>query len=213
MHKILEQLHSRGYAQIDETDPRKSTIDLANELAAITGTTASAAAGRLVASPVGVKPKNTYGGNYGYGPLPLHTDLAHWFRPPRYVLLRCIISAESVRTHIVHRNLLEDWIPKSLLEDAIFSPRRRLDGKLFLLRMFDERLIRWDQLFIKPQNRAAREVADRMQVISEKLPVSDVIFDRPGKTLIFDNWNILHGRSSVPSHEISRELDRVYFEE
>lgn len=213
MQPVVEELQSNGYAQVDLADLDMSAIEFAKELAGMTGKKVSDAADRLIASPIGVKPKNTYGGNYGYGPLPLHTDLAHWYRPPRYVILSCIVPAESVRTYVLHRRAFKEWIPESALDDALFSPRRRLDGKLFLLRMCDENLVRWDQLFLKPQNRAARDVVSRMREISFDSHASDVIFDRHGKTLIVDNWNVLHGRSSVPSHAIAREIERIYLEE
>jgi L-asparagine oxygenase len=38
---------------------------------------------------------NTYSGNFGIGDFPLHTDLAHWAMPPRYVVLRCISGSNS----------------------------------------------------------------------------------------------------------------------
>ena len=35
---------------------------------------------------------NTYSGNFGIHAFPLHTDLAHWFLPPRYLALRCVVG-------------------------------------------------------------------------------------------------------------------------
>lgn len=166
----------------------------------------------LVASPKDSKPLNTYGGNYGYGQLPLHTDLAHWYRPPRYVLLRCISGTSSVATHLLGRRQLEGWIPQSLMKRALFSPRRRIDGKLFLLRMIESQLLRWDQLFLKPQNAAAREVVERMQEIASAIPVTSVTLARAGQTLLIDNWAVLHGRSAIPPSETKRKLDRIYLE-
>src|SRR5881396_827254 len=38
---------------------------------------------------------NQYSGRYGLGEFPLHTDLAHWARPPRYFLLRCRVGSRA----------------------------------------------------------------------------------------------------------------------
>src|SRR2546423_858394 len=39
--------------------------------------------------PQAEAPRNQYSGTFGLGEFPLHTDLAHWSRPPRYLMLRC----------------------------------------------------------------------------------------------------------------------------
>src|ERR1035437_5471538 len=44
---------------------------------------------------------NTYSGNFGTGEFPLHTDLAHWVIPPRYIALRCISGTASVGTMLL----------------------------------------------------------------------------------------------------------------
>lgn len=212
MSSLLERLQFNGYAEIADTDSSISTSEIARKLAIPIGAIVSEVVEQLDASPTGSKPLNTYGGNYGLGRLPLHTDLAHWHRPPRYVLLRCQTGTPSVATHLLHRRQLEEWIPKSMMQRALFSPRRRLDGKMFLLRMLSGDLIRWDQLFLKPQNAAAHEVASRMQEIELELPIVKVLLSSAGQALLIDNWLVLHGRSSVPATESNRKLDRVYLE-
>jgi hypothetical protein len=212
MLSLVRKLHSDGYVEIAETNPSVSTLQFARELSAAIGTVASESVESIVASPEGVKPPNTYGGNYGYGQLPLHTDLAHWYLPPRYVLLRCISGTQSVKTHLFNRRQLEKWIPTSLMQRALFSPRRRLEGKVFLLRMFTDELFRWDQLFLRPQNAAAREAVEQMQEVASKLPTINVALSQAGQTLLIDNWNVLHGRSAVPPTESNRKLDRIYLE-
>ncbi len=212
MLSLASILHSNGYAEIAETDPDVSTVELAREISASIGTVVSESVENLVASPTAVKPSNTYGGNYGYGQLPLHTDLAHWYRPPRYVLLRCITGTQSVATHLFHRRQLEKWIPTSIMRRALFSPRRRIDGKVFLLHMLTDDLFRWDQLFLKPQNAAAHASVARMQEAAAELPTADVVLSKTGQSLLIDNWNVMHGRSAVPTIERYRKLDRIYLE-
>ena len=212
MPSISDRLNSEGYVEISNSDPAVSTEQFARRICDTIGGVVFEAAENLVASHKGSKPLNTYGGNYGYGQLPLHTDLAHWYRPPRYLILRCILGTPSVTTHIFSRRQLEGWIPASLMKRALFSPRRRLDGKLFLLRMIEDELLRWDQLFLKPQNMAARKVMDRMQEITSDLPMTTVTLAKAGQTLLIDNWTVLHGRSAIPLTETERKLERIYLE-
>lgn len=49
---------------------------------------------------------NTYSGNFGVGEFPMHTDLAHWAIPPRYLVLRCIQGASEVSTGLIDGNVL-----------------------------------------------------------------------------------------------------------
>lgn len=212
MHPLSHMLRTVGYVEIAESDPAVATAQFAQEVGESIGAVVTTPAEVLVASQEGVKPPNTYGGNYGFGQLPLHTDLAHWYRPPRYVLLRCISGSPSVATHLLSRQNLERWIPTSIMRRALFSPRRRLDGKLFLLRMLEGELLRWDQLFLKPQNAAARMVAERMKEFASEFPVKSVALSQPGHTLLIDNWAVLHGRGPIPQGEAGRKLDRIYLE-
>ena len=212
MPSLLNRLHSNGYIEITDTDPDAPTLEIARKLSGAIGAAVSGAVENLVASPSSLKPSNTYGGNYGCGELPLHTDLAHWYRPPRYVLLRCLTGTKSVATYLINHRQLEQWIPRSIMQRALFSPRRRLEGKVFLLRMLTDGLFRWDQLFLKPQNAAAHEATARMREIGPELPLKNVVLARTGQTLLIDNWQALHGRSAVPPTESNRKLDRVYLE-
>lgn len=78
--------------------------------------------------------------------------------------------------------------------------------------MIDGDLLRWDQLFLKPQNAAARAVAERMQELAPELPVTSVTLTKPGQVLLVDNWAALHGRGPVPQGEADRRLERIYME-
>lgn len=212
VQSIRSELQSAGYVDIGHTDPAVSTFEVARKVAAEIGAVVSEPTERLNANAAGSKPLNTYGGNYGCGELPLHTDLAHWYRPPRYVLLRCIVGTASVSTRLLNHRKLERRISPATMRRALFSPRRRLDGKIYLLRMLTEELFRWDQLFLKAQNAAAREVNQLMHELASDLPVSDVLLLSAGHTLLIDNWQSLHGRSAVPTGDTGRTVDRVYLE-
>ncbi len=165
-------------------------------------------------------PTNLYSGNYGLQEFPLHTDLAHWYIPPRYLILRCVIPAPDVLTALVDFSTALAGIPENTIRRAQLLPRRKLDGKRHLLRLLQnvdgKHLLRWDSLFVVPANREAKEVSDHVINLPINLRVKPQImkmaFTYPGDTIIVDNWRMLHGRSSVPSSSVDRLIERVYLE-
>jgi L-asparagine oxygenase len=167
----------------------------------------------LSANPIGSKPLNTYGGNYGFGPLPLHTDLAHWHQPPRYLMLRCLVGDAAVKTQLVHRADALRGLPESTVARALFRPRRRLDGRMYLVRLRQGEIFRWDQLFLTPDNAEARAVREALTECDVERHAHIVSLDTPGRTLVVDNWNMMHGRSAVPCSGSNRRIERAYFAE
>lgn len=212
MQTLHHRLRENGFAVSDWTEPGARSIDVAHGIAEEIGAVVAGTVHHLGVTEAGAKPLNTYGGNYGSAELPLHSDLAHWYRPPRYVMLRCIEGAAGVSTRLIGVPALEQVFPKSLMRRALFSPRRRLEGKMYLLRMLTGEMLRWDQLFLKPQNREARVVVGLMQENESRLPITEIRLARPGSTLIIDNWRALHGRSHVPERDAGRKIDRIYLE-
>jgi L-asparagine oxygenase len=164
----------------------------------------------LAAHPTNAKPPNTYAGNYGLGQLPFHTDLAHWHVPPRYLMLRCAIGDPVVVTQIVHHHEVLLELSGTVVDRALFRPRRRLGGRLFLMRLRHSGIFRWDQLFLTPDNDEARQV--REVLVNQPMPRNAIAItlDKPGRTILIDNWTTLHGRSTVDSSS-NRRIERAYF--
>lgn len=73
--------------------------------------------------------KNQYSGHFGLGNFPLHTDLAHWFRPPRYILLRCIVGSLSVVTTLLPNMTVRRRLGDSIMSKAVVKPRKNKLGK------------------------------------------------------------------------------------
>lgn len=212
MSPIRYELKNFGYADLGVTDPTESTREVAEAVAMALGASLTASIENLKVTPHGIKPLNTYGGNYGYGELPLHSDLAHWYRPPRYLLLRCITGSPHVSTRLLDRCDLEKIISPDLMCRALFSPRRKLDGKMYLLRMLTRDLLRWDSLFLSPKNESAREMERLMSDLSSAPQVTDIFLSEPGRTVLLDNWRMLHGRSAVHASSKNRLIDRAYLD-
>lgn len=209
---LANQLSERGYVDLGQIDVGVSTLELAAELANVIGTRVCASLDTLTTSAPGTKPLNTYGGNYALSRLPLHTDLAHWAVPPRYLILRCLVGSPYVVTHVLHQREILRSMPVGLIDRALLRPRRRLDGRMFLLRMRHGSIFRWDSLFLEPDNAEARLIRELMAEEPSRFVPDEVAMDQPGRAILIDNWGALHGRSAVPLSAVSRRLERVYLE-
>ena len=163
--------------------------------------------------------KNQYSGNYGLNEFPLHTDLAHWAIPPRYLMLRCQKSSWTVATRLLASSTLASMLDTTILRQALVRPRRPgRNGILCLLPLtfYAEGIsgIRWDPLFLIPMNEAAGRVAKTMLTHDwQQSKLISLTLAEPGDTLILDNWRILHGRSKISRTEIDRRLERIYLSE
>jgi len=162
---------------------------------------------------------NRYSGTYGLADFPLHTDLAHWARPPRYLILRCRSGAASVATNLLPSSALISRLGTTTVRRAVARPRRLSGiGKQCLLPlMFSANGacgLRWDPLFLIPMNSAAQQVAEFMSANAwEQANLVTITLACPGDTLIVDNWQFLHGRSAVPPDGAGRRIERVYLSE
>lgn len=157
--------------------------------------------------------ENTYSGNFGLDEFPFHTDLAHWYVPPRYLFLRCAIPAPDVETKLIDsRDICVD-IEASVLSRSHFKPRKRLDRAANLLKVKQGEIFRWDSIFIEPANSNAEELKLKMQRAISSAKYVSLKLDTNGQCLLIDNWRMLHCRSAVSTKSIDRKIERVYFDE
>ena len=209
---LNHELKENGFVLFG-SDKNQSSICVANSIGKVFRVESMPLVQTLTPREMKNEKKSTYSGNFGKEMFPFHTDLAHWYRPPRYLMLRCIVPAKEVYTGILHGNsIFKDESPVEL-KKALFKPRRRLDNKSYFLRLFQEKMIRWDTLFIRPANSMAEKVQER---ILEKLADTEfkkVFFELPGETILLDNWKVLHCRSQVPLSAHNRKIERIYLEE
>ena len=163
--------------------------------------------------------ENQYSGSYGMGEFPLHTDLAHWARPPRYMVLRWMKGVADVATMLLPSSAVTRQLGSNALKRALARPRRAIPNRrqCLLPLSFSEghaQGFRWDPLFLIPMNGAAQQVEEIMS--ANAWSQADLIVLKlvnPGDTLILDNWRFLHGRSKVSPSEVGRRLERVYLSE
>lgn len=159
---------------------------------------------------------NTYSGIYGLGEFPLHTDMAHWHLPPRYLLLRSIRGYSTVKTVLLDGRTLIATVGRTCLARAIVRPRRPHNGKLPLLPLYREQndngvsLLRWDEQFIVPASSAGIAGVTRLRDAIASASKVSVALAGPGDTLVIDNWRMLHGRSTVAEECSDRVIERAY---
>jgi L-asparagine oxygenase len=167
----------------------------------------------LVPHRADVARPNVYSQRFGLASFPIHTDLAHWARPPRYFLLRCKSMGSDVKTNLLAADHVLALASRQVAERAVFRARSSamLCPLPFLLRDKEIRGARWDPIFILPLNIPAHELAERISSRNwnNDSMVSHVLSE-PGDTLLVDNWRFLHGRGPVAETQTHRTLERVY---
>jgi L-asparagine oxygenase len=159
---------------------------------------------------------NQYSAAFGLSEFPLHTDLAQWYRPPRYLLLRCVSGGAGVATRVLPVSSLADVIPVGVLRRAVVRPRRVRPGHASVLLPLvfhswkDGFALRWDSMFVVPMNDAGRRVAEAMATTGWDAQITSHYLTNPDDTLILDNWRCLHGRGEVGVAGMTRRLERAY---
>lgn len=159
--------------------------------------------------------KNTYSSIFGLGEFPYHTDLAHSLLPPKYLLLRCVKGAESVKTKMLKSKKIFENYDYTKLKKCIFKPRDKLITRtlLPLPLIFDDEFIRWDSVFLLPANKNAENFQNWMSENKWNDLEDSYSLSSLGDTLIINNWMNLHSRSLVPEKDRSRIVERIYLSE
>ena len=222
---IAVQLHKEGYVLLHKWRRDEATIAIGRSLGSVVDISALYSLG-YIPNVQTLRPnrkndhsKNHYSGTYGLDEFPLHTDLAHWARPPRYLILRCQEGSRVVTTSLLSNSTLVSVLGAAILRRALARPRRITPEGIFcaLPLLFYVKGIpgfRWDPLFLVPMNEATERVAELMKDHAwSESEILSLQLAEPGDTLILDNWRFLHGRSKVPHKDVSRKLERLYLSE
>ena len=210
------RLHN-GYEFIEQFEPNKSTEAIAAEIGHVLHIENIPLVQLLKPLESKKSTKNLYSGNFGLDSFPLHTDLAHWFVPPRYILLRCIEGAENVFTSVLAIDNLLENLNKTTISKAMFKPRKKIKGKFSLLkfrqRYGSDSIYRWDSIFLMASNYEAQEIKLHLQKVNKKQRFHKLYFQNKGDTLLIDNWATFHGRGPITIGAQNRKIERVYLSE
>src|SRR5919202_3198094 len=152
---ITDAVNDQGFVFIRRYLPKEPSLSAMSRLGTLVQVQGLAEIQELKPRLQADASPNIYSGNYGYGRFPLHTDLAHWCIPPRYLVLRCVTGTEDVATHLLDGNEVIAAIGETQLWRALVQPRRPVGSNRPLLRLYDQRdqdtpFLRWDKLFISP---------------------------------------------------------------
>ncbi len=88
--QLATEVNTKGFAFLPSHEPDQSSEDVMTRFGAIEKLAGLNEIQELTPRNVADSPPNIYSGSFGYGEFPFHTDLAHWFLPPHYLVLRCI---------------------------------------------------------------------------------------------------------------------------
>ena len=210
-----EQVATYGYALIERCRPDLDSVTIARAL----GGPRIPWDGGLVQTltPRINAPPNTYSGIYGLSSFPYHTDLAHWRRPPRYLLLRCLKGFHDVPTLLVDGHSILNAVTTDLLTRAIVKPRRPQHGAIPLMRLCEQvedgHRFRWDEVFLKPASRTGHVGHEKVSKFLSDVTPRLISLSSQGDTLLLDNWRMLHARSPVAAGCQGRMIERIYLED
>jgi len=162
MNDLAAELRETGWTRVEATNADEPTLEIARRLGSISAISGIAQVQELIPRSLDQSSANSYGGIYGLEPFPLHTDMAHWFVPPHFILLRCVRPAPEVFTLALHFQNLFDDEEATTVRRALFRPRRRIDGRLTSLHLHDRGICRWDPIFITPITKSAADLRERI---------------------------------------------------
>lgn len=216
--EIAERVRREGYALLRRFEPELSSAEALGRIGRMDVVEGIRPVQRLTPHAVDESTPNTYSGNFGKSAFPLHTDLAHWAIPPRYLALRCIQGCDAVATRLLDGNDVIARFGRSILRRTLTQPRRPQGDRIQLLPLLggatdvNSAILRWDSIFLQPSNSFSMLVfAEVSGYLSGVAPMEFTLADL-GDTLVVDNWRFLHGRSDVSQGGHLRKIDRAYLE-
>ena len=137
---------------------------------------------------------------YGCSSFPYHTDGAHYILPPRWIILQYKGNASSRFATLFYDTMLID---RTEFDDILHRHMYKVNSKegVFLTTVINnaiwsEPIVRWNKLLMK-------------KIYGERSLDFDDLITSPslrvewtkGKTVIFDNWRLLHAREEVGFEE------------
>lgn len=210
-HDDIKQMRRDGYVTFETDIIEKTTLEVANSIGIPATWTNLSKVQSLRPRLRTTVEKSSYSGLYGLDAFPMHTDMAHWWHPPRYILLRCIHAENNVSTHVLKADVIFST-EYPAIRRAAFRPRRPVEGKFFIIHLQEKNFVRWDDVFLEPLGGTSLRIKNKIRDrISEATP-QKIFLDKPGKCILIDNWNALHGRSSVNDLQSNRHVERTYLE-
>lgn len=148
---------------------------------------------------------------YGFNEFPLHTDVAFWKAPARYLVMRSE-NYSTTPTIILDADATRKLINPCSTEEPIFiinTTRGPIYGGLFFSSDEEDGAgIRFDLNYMKPANPSSQVISNLIEnATSEEVKCIEW---SGNNALVIDNWACLHGRAAVSESEINRIIHRIY---
>lgn len=212
MINVKSELERNGFS-LFSISKDESTFDVGHLMGKVIEIENDLTIQRLIPREKENERNNSYSGNYGLSAFPLHSDMAHWYKPPKYLLIRCVNPAIDTYTSILDFEKILNTLSFNY-DLAHFVPRKKINHKTNILKIKDDRgVCRWDSLFIKPFNNRGEVLTE---ILKHKLNSQENIKIRlinNGDCLIINNWRMLHGRSEIDRNSLHRFYERIYLSE
>lgn len=140
-------------------------------------------------------PDGSLSSRYGLGPLPLHTDTAHWVVPAKYLVIACVDPGPIATPTILLDSqvvTLTDRIT-AICKSAVFLIRN--GRRSFYGSILDKHrpFVRFDQGCMEA---VTKEGIEAVEALSRTRNCAKLYHHdwKPGDILVIDNWRVLHGR-------------------
>lgn len=209
-----DEVAKHGYAVLRAHDPSRTSVEVASAFGVVARLAGVEAVQRLTPKSTAEADDNVYSGHFGLSAFPLHSDLAHWHVPPRFLMLRSVVPGLQTATRLLDFRSLVHELPRDMVQRSLFVPRRPVGGQKSLLKLSSviagHEICRWDPVFIESASQTALELRQVLVATLARAATVDVSLDGVADTIIIDNWRMLHGRSPVVDTDRCRVVQRVY---
>jgi hypothetical protein len=174
---VAETIAAKGYVVVRAHRPEVQSLVALADFGQIETVEGLSTLQQLVPRDLTDSSPNTYSGTFGTAEFPLHTDLAHWATPPRFLALRCVIGSGSVPTRLFDGRLLIERFRPEVLRSLLVQPRRPMRNGKQLLQLLervestDLLRLRWDSVYLKPAtNQSAASFAEVKNFVAHATP-------------------------------------------
>lgn len=147
---------------------------------------------------------------FGLDSFPLHTDCAHWTKPPRFLILasRANDSSGTLTILLDTRGLKYLAGEKQDVLEGLFLASNGRHSFFCSIQDVENSCTRFDPGCMRPRNDSAVR-AMRAYTANRHIDRLYEVYWSAGQVMIIDNWRVLHGRTSIVPSTNNRELWRV----
>jgi L-asparagine oxygenase len=205
------EIVANGYFVTDRV-PERSLLEISNALGLIRADARSPEPVRDIRPQLAAEAKeNTLSSRYGTGSFPFHTDVAHWPRPARFLLLYCRNPGSGARP--THLQDSKSWMWDKDTEQAATTEV----WKVGLARPYLSTMatvspkglkIRFDDACMTPMTIGAKALHERIASSIKSTNIIDIYWSSQ-KLLIIDNHRMIHARGKPTAPDPDRVLSRI----